>query len=243
MHLLLSASVASVLAVLVFGFWYPADYRMLAGGTDLFLIVMMVDVVLGPLLTFVVFDRSKGWPHLRRDLAVIAFLQVLALSYGLHAVYLGRPVALAFEFDRFRVVSFAEVVEDELPQALPMFRRLPMNGPMLLAVRKSRTPQERSDALNAAILQGIDNSQRPKFWVPYDEQARAAAVSAGRTLDVLVSRYPAAKAAAEQLSASTDAHEERSGLRFLPVRAKHDAVAVLRRDGEIVGILPFDGFF
>src|SRR5690606_13371823 len=129
----------------VFGFWYPGHYRILAGGTGLFVLVMLVDVVMGPLLTFVVYDRSKGVAQLRRDIAVIVLLQMLALGYGLNAMYLGRPVALAFEFDRFRVVSMAEVVVAELPRAPPLFRRLPLTGPMLLAVRKSSTPAERAD--------------------------------------------------------------------------------------------------
>jgi hypothetical protein len=242
-HLLLSVTVVLALAILVFGFWYPGDYRRLAGGTDLFLIVMMVDVVIGPLLTFVVFDRTKGLSHLRRDLAVIAFLQVLALSYGLNAVYLGRPVALAFEFDRFRVVSSAEVVEAELPQALPIFQSLPIGGPMQLAVRKSNTPEERADSLNASILQGVDSSQRPKFWIPYDEPARAQAVAVGRPLEVLFTKYPGSKQAFDQMRGDIDEREVRSEMRFLPVRAKLDAVALIKQNGDIVGFLLYDGFF
>src|SRR5690606_6560017 len=133
LHLLMSVCIAAAVAILVFAFWYPGDYRLLAGGTELFSLVMVVDVVMGPLLTFVVFDRAKGVAHLRRDISVIALLQMLALSYGLHAMYMGRPIGLAFEFDRFRVVSMAEVVVAELPGAQPAFRRLPLGGPMLFA--------------------------------------------------------------------------------------------------------------
>lgn len=232
-----------MVAVLVFGFWYPGDYRLLAGGMGLFAIVMAVDVVIGPLLTFVVYDRSKGVAHLRRDIALIALLQMLALSYGVHAMYLGRPVALAFEFDRFRVVSMAEVVMAELPEALPAFRRLPLHGPTLLAVRKSTTPVERADSLNASIFQGIDGSQRPKFWVPYDELQRAEAVAVGRPMGDLLSKYPTSKTAIDRISAGIETQDERDALRFLPMRAKQDAVVVLTRQGDVVEFLPYDGFF
>ena len=243
LHLLASVSIAAVVAILVFAFWYPGDYRLLAGGAELFTLVMVVDVVMGPLLTFVVYDRAKGVSHLRRDISVIVLLQMIALSYGLHAMYMGRPIGLAFEFDRFRVVSMAEVVVAELPQAPPLFRRLPLDGPMLFAVRKSNTPEERADALNASIFQGVDNGQRPKFWIPYDEHARAQAVAAGRPLDILVSRYPSAKIAVDRMRAAIEAPNDRDGLRFLPVRAKHDAVVVLTHNGEIVEFLSYDGFF
>lgn len=242
-HLSVSLVIAAAAAILVFGYWYPGDYRILAGGTDLFFIVMAVDVVMGPLLTFVVFDRSKGVPHLRRDILVIAVMQLIALSYGVHAMYWGRPVGLAFEFDRFRVVSLAEVVLVELPQAPPMYRRIPLDGPMLLAVRKSNSPEERADAMKAAITLGVDNSQRPKFWIPYDDQARARAVAIGRPLSVLSDRYPSAKDEIDRMHAAVEVNENRDALRFLPVRAKRDAVVVLKSDGGVVGFVYCDGFF
>lgn len=242
-HLLLSLVIAAVLAIAVFGIWYPGNYRLLAGGTELFTLVVVVDVIMGPLLTFVVYNHAKGTSHLRRDITIIVLLQVLALCYGTRAMYLGRPIGLAFEFDRFRVVSMAEVVVAELPQAPSILRRLPLNGPMLFAVRKSNNAQERADALNASIFQGIDNGQRPKFWVPYDEHARAQAAAAGRPLDVLIQKYPSSKVAVDRLRASMATQVDRDGLRFLPVRAKHDAVVVVTNDGGIVGFLLFDGFF
>ncbi|MGZ5132283.1 MAG: hypothetical protein ACXWJ1_13285 [Caldimonas sp.] len=73
-HLLISAAVAGLAALLVFGLWYPGSYRLLAGGRDLFLLVTSVDVVIGPVLTFAIFNLAKGWRHLRRDLAVIGVL-------------------------------------------------------------------------------------------------------------------------------------------------------------------------
>src|SRR5215831_21153351 len=121
-HLLISATLAALAAALVFGLWYPGFYRAVAGGRDLFLLVTGVDVVLGPLLTFAVFNLAKGWRHLRRDLAVIGVIQLAALLYGLHTVYIVRPVALAFEVDRFRVVAAANVYTPDLPKALPMYR-------------------------------------------------------------------------------------------------------------------------
>ena len=102
----------------------------MAGGRDLFLLVTSVDVVLGPLLTFAVFNLAKGWKHLRRDLAVIGVIQMAALVYGLHTVYIVRPVALVFEVDRFRLVTATDVHEPELPKALPAYRSLPLTGPV-----------------------------------------------------------------------------------------------------------------
>ena len=90
-HLGLSALVAAMAALLVFALWYPYPYREISGGRSLFLLVITVDVVLGPLLTFAIFDRAKPRRRLRRDLAVVALLQLAGLAYGLWTVNLARP--------------------------------------------------------------------------------------------------------------------------------------------------------
>lgn len=239
-HLLISAVIAALAAALVFGLWYPGAFRHLAGGQGLFLLVVSVDVVLGPLLTFAVFNRAKGWPHLRRDLAVIGALQLSALVYGLHAVYVARPVALVFEVDRFRVVSVVDVYEPELPKARPEYRSLPLTGPWTLTVRDAEAGAEKTDALLMAVDKGYDMGQRPLFWAPY-ETARSAALRRARPLRVLLDRYPAragefnAALAGHGLSAET--------ARFLPVMARGDWVAVLDAQGNVATFLAADGFF
>ena len=50
---------------------------------------------------------------------MIGVLQLAALVYGLHTVYIVRPVAMVFEVERFRLVTANDVLLDELPKALP----------------------------------------------------------------------------------------------------------------------------
>ncbi len=238
-HVGLSAVVAALAAGLVFLLWYPGAYRWLSGGRELFVLVATVDVVLGPLLTFAVFDKAKGQRHLRRDLAVIVALQLAALVYGLHTVHAVRPVALVFEKDRFRVISAGEVYRAELPQALEAYRQLPLGGPWSLGLREVESGKEGNDAILMAVLQGIDTSQRPIFWVPY-EQSQAQAVARARPLAELLKRYPdEASLITEPLRASaTDPLQAR----YLPTKARGDWVALMNSKGDVVGFAPVDGF-
>ena len=91
-HLAISLSVATLAALLVFGWWYPYPYRELSGGRELFALVVAVDVVLGPLITLVIFNVAKTRRHLMMDFTVIGLLQVAALAYGLWTVFVARPV-------------------------------------------------------------------------------------------------------------------------------------------------------
>src|SRR6186713_1890973 len=165
-HLGLSVLVAGLAAGLVFGVWYPYPYREISGGRELFLIVVAVDVILGPLLTLTVFDIKKPIKGLRRDLAVIAALQFAALGYGMWTVAVARPVHLVFEIDRFRVVHAIDVPEDELKQAPAGLERLPLAGPTLLSLREFASGTESFDATMAA-MQGVSLSARPGLWQSY----------------------------------------------------------------------------
>jgi hypothetical protein len=240
-HLLVSVLVALAVTALVFGLWFPGAYRYMAGGTGLLLLIMGVDVVLGPLLTFAVFDRRKGVRHLQRDIATIAAIQLAALAYGFYTVQLARPVALVFEHDRFRIVSAADVVNAELPEALPEFRHLPLDGPRLMAVRKTHQGAERNEALAAAVLDGVDTSQRPRFWTPYGKAERDSAFQVARPMGLLEAQYSGAGSLIQQAVLGMGLTV--ANARFLPVRARNDAVAVLAPDGNIAGFLPYDGFF
>src|SRR5690606_32812168 len=91
-HLGISAAVAAVASALLMGVWYPPPYFRAAGAERLLLLVVAVDVTLGPLLTLIVFKRGK--PGLKFDLAAIGVAQLLALVYGFHVMLLSRPVFL-----------------------------------------------------------------------------------------------------------------------------------------------------
>jgi hypothetical protein len=242
-HLALSAAVAAGAAALVFGLWYPWPHNIVSGGGELFTLLISVDVVLGPMITWAIFDRRKGWPHLRRDLAIVAALQLAALGYGLHTVFVARPVAVALEgAKRFRVVSAVDVRDDDLAKAPPEFRTLSLTGPRLVRTVEPTDPAEKMEALDLAFA-GRDLGMRPQFWREWDDTARREVLTRAKPFAELERRYPARRA---ELTAAV----ERSGraaeaLRYLPLISFTGQWVVLvdAERGEIVGFAPFDGFF
>jgi len=239
LHLAISAVVAACAAAVVFGFWYPGIYRLASGGRDLFLLVTGVDVVLGPLLTFAVFNVAKGRTQLRRDLAVIGAIQTAALFYGLHTVYIVRPVAMVFEVDRFRVIAAGNVYLPELPKGPPEYRSLPLLGPWLLGTRAPKAGEEHNDALFMG-LEGIDRANRPIFWRPYVESTPDV-LARSRPVGVLLMRYPQREQ--EFRAAMREMKVDETTARFLPLAARGDWVVVVDANAVPVGYLQADGFF
>ena len=239
-HLSISLVMAILAALLVFVIWYPYPYREISGGRELFLILVSVDVILGPLITLAIFNRSKQWAVLRRDLTVVGLMQLTALGYGLWTVFVVRPVHLVLEYDRFRVVHAIDVPEELMDKAPAEMRRLPMTGPTLLGLRPLRDGSEKLDVTLAA-LQGMDLGSRPDLWQPY-EQSRAEVLQEGKTVQQLKQRFA-------DKAAEIDASVARTGrppgqLLYLPMvgRKTFWTVWVDSATTEVLGFIPLDSF-
>ena len=74
-HFGMSLGIAALAGLLVFGLWYPYPYREISGGRELFLLVVTGDVILGPLITMAVFNRTKPAAELSRDRFSLGVLQ------------------------------------------------------------------------------------------------------------------------------------------------------------------------
>ncbi|WP_302174780.1 TfpX/TfpZ family type IV pilin accessory protein [uncultured Hydrogenophaga sp.] len=216
-HLLISLLLAAAVAALVFLVWFPSPFRELSGGFKLFLIIVAVDVVLGPCATLVVANQSKSRRELRTDVALIGLIQLLALGYGLWTLAQARPVYMAFEIDRFRVVHAVDVDPGLLAQAPEQWRDLPLGRPQLVAVRPFRSAEERADATFAA-LSGVNLGARPDFWMPYAD-AVAAVKAEAKPLSELLQRKPDARPAAEAMAQKLGRPVD--GLLYLPVAGRN----------------------
>ncbi|MBI5256951.1 MAG: pilus assembly protein [Burkholderiales bacterium] len=237
-HLSGSALVALLAAALVFVVWYPEPYDALAGGKSLFILIITVDVVMGPLITFAVFDRAKPVRELSRDLAVVLAMQLAALGYGMNTMFVARPVAMALEGDRLRVVSAVDVMREELPLAPPPLQSLPLWGPILLRTTVPTEGSAKFEAIQRALA-GNDLGTRPRYWQPWDETARAELRSGAKPLGELPPGDASQRAA---LAAAIDkAKVAPAELRYVPVISRHvESIALVdTRTGELAGFAVF----
>lgn len=235
LHLAGSAAVAAIAWWLVFRLWYPPPLSDLAGGSALFVLLVSVDVVIGPALTAVVANPNKPKRELARDLAVILALQLGAFGYGIHAMALARPVALVFEIDLFRVVTAADIEESSLTSAEPGLRQLSWTGPATLAAVKPDSADEQLRTIELA-LNGIPLSNLPSQWRPYAPKA-AAAWSAAKPLSALLARRPTLVDQADAISRKAGVAV--SELRTLPLLSRRaEWTVVLANPGaRVVGFL------
>jgi hypothetical protein len=169
-HFLISVVGALLTASVVYLIWHPSPLHISVGVSSIFMMILVVDVCLGPLLTFVVY--AKGKSSLRFDLSVIGLCQIAALCYGLFTVAQGRPVFLVFVKDRFDLVRNYEVDQASLAAAKAPFNQITLGSPRLVAAHSPVDPKRRSALLFSSLNGGADLQQLPEMYGDYDAAAK-----------------------------------------------------------------------
>ncbi len=108
-HFLISASIISIFLYFVLFIWYPQPFDYFYSPFDVLKIVLGVDLVLGPLLTLVLFDTKKDRSELRKDISIVVIVQAVAFMWGVHVTYTVRPIFLVFSNDTFYMFSRDEL--------------------------------------------------------------------------------------------------------------------------------------
>ena len=150
-HLSISGVVVLIILYLVYGLWYARPFAQALGVSEIFLMILAVDLCLGPLLTAVVYKVGK--PSLKFDLSVIVCLQLAAIIYGVYTVAQARPAYLVFSKDRFDLVQAHEVVRLVGTSTQPVLAlqspwAQPWFGPKLTAAAMPATIPENYPLLN-----------------------------------------------------------------------------------------------
>lgn len=231
-HLGISMLIALIAMGLIFGVWYPAPLGPAQGVNHLVLIMIGVDVVIGPLITTVVYDPQKKW--LRLDLAVIAALQTCALLYGLQAIYGGRPAYVVFNVDRFDVVAVQDVDAPSAAKADAAFRPSPW-GPKTLGARAPMDREARNKLLFSSVMGGADLPQLPEYFVPLQDM-RGDMIRRLHPLDELRKLNAFDDAAWKAFVDSFGKPESELGYLPMAANARDGAVILDAKTGEIRGI-------
>ncbi|WP_454254525.1 TfpX/TfpZ family type IV pilin accessory protein [Pseudomonas sp. Marseille-Q8238] len=228
-HLLLSACLGLAVVYLVFFVWYPAPLHAAVGVTKIFLLLMGIDVVLGPCLTLLVYKRGKK--SLAMDLSIICALQFGALLYGLHAMAEGRPAWLVFVDDHFQLVRANEVDGRRLSEAKAEYRDPSWAGPRWVFAVEPENIAEKNDLLFESVFAGVGIAQRPNLYQPLS--LAEFFVQKARKPLALLKEYNTQSS----VEAILGAYPEVDG--WVPLKAsQRDMVVLLKKgSGEVIAIV------
>ena len=235
-HFGISAAIYIALLYLVIFVWYPQPFFAADGGWQGIRIITGVDIVLGPVLTLIVFRPGKR--GLKLDLGIIAALQLVALSWGTWIVHSQRPALIVYADSAFYSLSSPETVlagegakqflQHATSSPAYAFVRLPKN-------KKTRIRFETRAAFSGRLLYMLGNRYEPltqsnmqivfKHAIKPEEMIRWAPKNA-KLLDAFLK----------------DHGKKAADFAFIPLQCRYkDVILALQRpDGRIAGTLDID---
>jgi hypothetical protein len=152
--------------------WYRWPGWYLTEVLHVVVIVVMVDLALGPTLTLVVANPGKSRRQLALDIGAIVTVQLAALIYGAVTLWLGRPVYYAFSLDRLEIVQANDLEADEVARGQ---RENPVLAPHWYSLPRwiwaplPDNPQEAAKIAMSAPFGGKDVTQMPRYFKPWDQ--------------------------------------------------------------------------
>jgi hypothetical protein len=201
------------------------------------MVLIGVDLCVGPLLTLIVFRSGKR--GMRFDLVCIAVLQAFALAYGMSVVVQARPIFLVAAIDRFELVAANEVTDDDLAQgSQPEFRSRSWTGPRLVAAILPTDTEERNQLVFSGVG-GRDLQNLPKYYRDFEADGSALA-SRSQAMSALRNKDPANATVVDNWLAKMERPAD--SLRWVPLRGTKadDVIVIDAKTAHPLGTLPLN---
>lgn len=164
-HLLISFCAFLLLSYMVLFHWFPDFFFAIDGGWEGMRILIGVDLILGPLLTTIVFRSGK--PGLKFDLSVIGTVQAACLLAGVYVIYSERPIFFTYYERHFYSIS-ADTFGDYGVQT-PDWRDFAEKTPARVYVRLPDNPIEEADVRGILYRDGVPLWAYPRMYAPLSE--------------------------------------------------------------------------
>lgn len=165
-------------AVFILALWwmisilYPSFHFELNGGIYGLRIVAMVDLVLGPLITLLVYHYAKPLREKISDFAIIGVIQIAALAYGLHTMYEEHPkMLIVYEYGNAITVTQREWKEAGINAYPQTFEQTTDLGgvPMFAYTTDATTHHATYQAIDLAFLEKASANVQRDFHYAEDK--------------------------------------------------------------------------
>lgn len=235
-HLGLSAAIYLALLYLIVFIWYPQPYFAADGGWQGVRLITGVDLVLGPLLTLIVFKAGK--PGLRRDLTLIGILQTVALAWGTWLVYDQHIATVTYADGTFYTLT-SEQVGDAGGQAPAVVAQAPTTPPYAF-VRLPAEPRERLKFKFQTLMSGRPLQQLGDLYEPLGASNLPEVIAHSLPIETYAAASEKNRQELDRFLA--DHGGTTDDYAFLPLYCRYQrlVLALRRTDGSVVDALDIE---
>lgn len=164
-HLAISLLFGLVAVYLVFFVWHPNPLQTAVGVTAIFVMMLAIDVVLGPVLTLLV-ASSPNKKTLKFDLTVIAIVQLTAYLYGLYNITISRPVYIAYDNGLFELVQADTVYRQTNKPILPQYQNNPILSIEWVYIPPYSNLAEQEERMRLEMQEAITPAMQATLYQP-----------------------------------------------------------------------------
>ncbi|WP_086930990.1 hypothetical protein [Agarilytica rhodophyticola] len=223
-HLGISFLLFLALAGVIKLLWYPGLLFNTEGGWEGIKLIAGVDLVIGPLLTLLVYNTAKK--ELKRDLLIIVLMQLFCICGGMFVVERNRPIAIIYANDIFYTATRTQFEEYDIAvDSVPLLR-----GDSWLAWISLDLPDDPSERRKATVERYMESDIRRaiELYQPY-ETNKSRLRNEGWSWDVAIERgYSPAE------------HLKSESIRFFNLITRYDLykIAVDVGTGKLIEVIP-----
>jgi hypothetical protein len=233
LHLSGSACALSLILGALYLGWYSWPGWALTDVTHVVVVMVGVDVVLGPLLTFVIAHPGKPRRELVRDISIIVAVQLCALIYGTVSLWNGRPLYYAYSETVLQLVQAYDIDVQESADGRrlnPDFAPHWYSLPRWIWAPLPQDPSASQKIMASAIQGGDDVISMPQYFKPWAQGLPVLRTKLKKVDDVTYFMGPDKKKLKERMRAAGLATDEANSMpltgRGHPLLAVFDPASV-----------------
>ncbi len=234
LHFSISLALFAAIIAATLELWYPPPYFWIDGGWFVVRLAALVDIVLGPLLTLIVFKPGKRL--LAFNLAVIGLVQAAFLAWGVHVLYQERPLVVAYigkPSERFFTVTKKLALDGNRPLE-EVFAMSP-ERPAIIAVRLPEDPAKARALLFAGFEGKGSVLRRTELFEPLQGAHLASLLDSSRGRERIAQVWPIGSENVDRFLAERGVRFE--DYAFLPLQGRYYIALLVfeRRTGRYAG--------
>lgn len=159
-HLLCSITIGCCTALVVYKIWYPGLLAKAIGVSHIFLLLLTIDVIVGPILTL--FLAKEGKKGVWFDLTVVIIIQLTALVYGVWHIAEGRPIWQVINIYRVELITGSDDMNYQ--NASADYASASLLGPRWAMVRPYKDEKEKSEWLWKELEEGKSPARQAEMY-------------------------------------------------------------------------------
>lgn len=225
-HLVVSLCIALLAMSIIFYVWYPSPLSDAVGVTHIFYIMIAIDVIIGPVLGFIVYKEGKK--TLKFDLAVIVLLQICAFLYGFNSIFQGRPVYIVDTGNYFELVRNNDLILEHAKEALPEYKKASWGKPRFVRIKLSENLETRNKDMFDELMGHISIARKPERYIEFKKINIKSIEPIGD-----LNKYNAEQTVKSKILS----YPEADGWLPLKANAKDMVVLVNKKEGNVIQIV------